>query len=64
VVVDPGEAEVLERFLAQNLKDEVLRRLRRKAPLLHLVEQGLELGTIHCGKCLTAVDLATSGTVT
>jgi hypothetical protein len=56
VVVDPGEAEVLERAVAQKLKEPDLRSLRCKRTGLHLLEDGPELRPRHCGKFLRRVD--------
>ena len=39
VVIDAGETEVFERRLAQNLKDAVMRRLRRKAARLNVLQE-------------------------
>ena len=51
VVVDPGEAQVLERGLAQKLKEPVVRGLRRKAPRLDVVEERAEVEPVHRGEC-------------
>jgi len=47
VVIDAGEAQILEGLLAQNLKELFLRRLRRKAAAANRVEQGPQLLTVH-----------------
>jgi hypothetical protein len=39
VMVDPGEAQILVRALAQELKELFVRRLRRSGPGADLVEQ-------------------------
>jgi hypothetical protein len=55
-MIDPREPQVLERSLAQNLKDALMRRLRRIGPTLNPREQGQELLTRHRCKSLRAVD--------
>ena len=47
LMVDPGEAQILVRFLAQNLKEPLLRRLRSKGSGAHVVEQGANLQPVH-----------------
>jgi len=47
LVVDPGETKIFVRFLAQNLKEPVLRRLRGNRAGVDLVEERLELLSIH-----------------
>ena len=49
LVIDPGEAEILVGFLAQKLKEPLVRRLRSKRSRAHLVEQGAELLAVHRG---------------
>ena len=49
VVVDAGEADVLERRLAQKLKDVLVGSLRRSGPGLNLLEEGPEFVTRHAG---------------
>ena len=63
VVVDPGEPEVLERGLAQKLKEALVRSLRCSGPRAAPVEEGPEFVTRHAGerlsrasKCLVCVD--------
>jgi hypothetical protein len=48
VVVDAGETQVLVRGLAQKLKDEVVRSLRRQLARLDALEEDAQLVTIHC----------------
>ena len=47
LVIDFGEAQVLERLLAQNLKRALLGRLRRYDAGADIVEQGANLLTVH-----------------
>jgi hypothetical protein len=59
MMVDAGEAEVFERGLAQELKDAMLRRLRRNRPALDVLQQGAKIMARQCNggsKCLTRVD--------
>ena len=42
MVVDAGEAEVLERCLAQKLKELVLGRLRREGPGADVAQEAAE----------------------
>ena len=63
MMVDAGKAEVLERSLAQILKESVLRRLRCYDAAADLFEEGLEFVARHAvrkrsraSKCLTRVD--------
>jgi hypothetical protein len=63
VVIDAGKAKILERSLAQILKESVLRRLRCYDAAANLFEEGLEFVARHAGrkrsrasKCLTRVD--------
>ena len=63
VVVDSGESDVLERRLAQKLKDVLVGSLRRSGSRLDLLEEGPEFVTRHAAerlsrasKCLTCVD--------
>ena len=51
LVIDPGEPEVFERFLAQNLKEPFLGRLRSKIPCADLVEEGANLLAVHLAGC-------------
>ena len=39
MVIDPGETEVFEGGLAQNLKDALVRRLKRKAAGLNVLQE-------------------------
>ena len=70
LVVDPGEAEVFERGLAQILKEFVLRCLRCEGAAADPLEQALELEAGHAdrsrsraSKCLTRVDFRFSRAV-
>jgi hypothetical protein len=63
VVIDAGKAKILERSLAQILKESVLRRLRCYDAAANVFEEGLEFVARHAGrkrsrasKCLTRVD--------
>jgi hypothetical protein len=61
MVIDPREAKVFERRLAQILKDAVVRRLRRIVSGLDLAQEGKEFLTGHLAKargskCLRRVD--------
>src|SRR5262245_29656567 len=63
LVIHAGEAEVLERSLAQILKESVLRRLRCNGAAANLFEEGLEFVARHAvrkpssgSKCLRRVD--------
>ena len=47
LVIDPGEAEVFVGFLAQNLKEPLLRRLRSERARADLVEEGAKLLPVH-----------------
>ena len=49
-MVDAGESQVLERGLAQELKEALLRCLRRKCAVPNLVEQGAEISSGHRSK--------------
>ena len=63
VVVDAGEAQVLERGLAYKLKEPVLGGLRRKRAALDGVQKRAEIVTVHCPKSLAFVDFAFSRAV-
>ena len=63
VVVHPGETEVFEGCMAQNLKEAVVRCLRRKGAVADLVQQRADLMTVHRSKYLGFVDLAVSRAV-
>ena len=47
VVIDPGEAQILVRLLAQNLKELLLRRLRSNDAGADGLEEGAQLLTVH-----------------
>ena len=53
MVVDAGEPEVLERRVAQELKEAGMRGLRRQGAGLHLFEEAFQLESRHCGKRLS-----------
>jgi hypothetical protein len=63
VVVDPGEAQILEGAVAQKLKEPGLCSLRRYGPGLDRLEEGAELRSVHRDKSLTGVDFGASWTV-
>jgi hypothetical protein len=63
MVIDPSEPEVLERCMAQNLKEALVRCLRRKGTGVHLVQQRPNLMAVHRSKPLPFVDLAVSWAV-
>jgi hypothetical protein len=63
VVIYAREPEVLERRMAQNLKEALMRSLRRKGTGVHLVEQRTNLMTVHHAKPLPCVDLPDSRAV-
>jgi hypothetical protein len=63
VVIDTGEPEVLERRLAQKLKKPLVRCLRRNGAGAHVVQEALELQTVHRSKWLARVDFGPSRAV-
>ena len=56
MVIDPGEAQVLERRLAYKLKELVVRGLRRELTRADGFEQRAKLVTVHRPKWLAFVD--------
>jgi hypothetical protein len=59
MVIDTGEAEILERGLAQILKEALVRRLRRNVTCPDVLQQLTELVTrqrLEVSKCLWFVD--------
>ena len=62
MVIDPGESQIFEGGLAQNLKDAGLRGLRRSGARADLVEERAQLVTVHRvrtdSKLLMLVDFA------
>ena len=64
VMVDAGKSQILEGFLAQELKELLVGCLRRGGAGLHLVEQGAQLLAIHRAKWLKGFDFGPSWTIT
>jgi hypothetical protein len=56
VVINPRESEVLERRVAQKLKEPGVRRLRSQCSGVNLVENPLEFKPGHFGKALMEID--------
>jgi hypothetical protein len=57
VMVDSGEAKILESALAQILKQPGLCSLRRKGPASHLVQESTQLQAVHMAGTSATVDL-------